>query len=358
MHDLNTEITPHYAAKFLNLIAGKPGERFMFRVIAERPDLKGELASLQKKENEKAKLENRKSDDLLAVTKAGTLAELWGWLVERNAQGWAVYVVINETTGNDDKDVVRVRAHFADFDEIFMNEDQCNERRKRLRRFNELAPTSMAVSSSPNKIHTYWLTRGAPLKNFKPFQRRIAEFFGNDPVISNLSRIMRVPGFLYQKNGPHLTKITWTGNPEPIEASCLKTALGQCLKELGPWPYAAKPHDLTVNVLGTKEPLRDAKAERVRSALLALLAIPAGDRDIRLKVGAALHSTGWGELARQIWDEWCRTLPEKFDEAEQEKAWRSFSIAANCEARRARRLSPYRRHEVQRDDMIKYVFYK
>ena len=55
-------ITSDYteAEKFLDLIAGKPGERFMFRVVAERADLRAELAPLQKKENEKAKLENRK----------------------------------------------------------------------------------------------------------------------------------------------------------------------------------------------------------------------------------------------------------------------------------------------------------
>jgi hypothetical protein len=60
-----------------------------------------------------------------------------------------------------------------------------------------------------------------------------------------------------------------------------RTALGQCLKELGPWPYEAtktktKPG---VKVILLAKDLRDAEAERVRSALLALLAIPAGDRD-------------------------------------------------------------------------------
>jgi hypothetical protein len=58
-------------------------------------------------------------------------------------------------------------------------------------------------------------------------------------MIINPSRIMRLPGFLHQKKEPYLTRVTWTGNPEPIEASHLETSLGQCLKELGPWPYAA-----------------------------------------------------------------------------------------------------------------------
>jgi len=101
-HDItNPEITPSYAdaEKFLDLIAGDPGKCFMFRVVAERADLQAELAPLQKKENEKAKLENRKPKDLSAAAAPGTLAELWDWLVGCNAQGWAVYVVINETIG-------------------------------------------------------------------------------------------------------------------------------------------------------------------------------------------------------------------------------------------------------------------
>ena len=329
-HDItNPEITPSYAdaEKFLDLIAGDPGKCFMFRVVAERADLQAELAPLQKKENEKAKLENRKPKDLSAVAKPGTLAELWNRLVERNAQGWAVYVVINETTGNSDKDVVRIRANFADFDEILEDAEQCNERTKRLRRFNELAPTSMAVSSSPDKFHSYWLTQGIPLENFKPVQRRIVEFFGSDPMIINLSRVMRVPGFLHQKNEPYLTRVTWTGRPEPIEAPVLETALGQCLKELGPWPYAApktKPGAkiIPLHAKASGEGLREAEAERIRSALSV---IPTDDRDIWLKIGAALHDlVGWGEEARQIWDAWSRTCPEKFDEADQAKAWRSF----------------------------------
>jgi Primase C terminal 2 (PriCT-2) len=63
-----------------------------------------------------------------------------------------------------------------------------------------------------------------------------------------------------------------------------------------------------------------AEAERIRSALSV---IPANERIIWLTIGAALHWTGWGDLARLLWDEWSRTSG-KFDEAEQEKTWRSF----------------------------------
>jgi hypothetical protein len=58
----------------------------------------------------------------------------------------------------------------------------------------------------------------------------------------------------------------------------------------------------------------------VRSALAC---IPAHDRTVWRDVGMGLHSTGW-ENAFRIWDAWSRTVPEKYDEADQQKTWKSF----------------------------------
>lgn len=62
------------------------------------------------------------------------------------------------------------------------------------------------------------------------------------------------------------------------------------------------------------------QARRIRSAMAF---IPSDNRDIWLRVGMALHSTGWGFSARAIWDEWSRTSP-KFDPVDQDRTWRSF----------------------------------
>jgi hypothetical protein len=64
----------------------------------------------------------------------------------------------------------------------------------------------------------------------------------------------------------------------------------------------------------------EAEEARLRSALEF---IPAIDREIWLHVGMAAHSTKW-ERAFQIFDDWSRTAPEQYDEAEQHKTWKSF----------------------------------
>jgi Bifunctional DNA primase/polymerase, N-terminal/Primase C terminal 2 (PriCT-2)/Family of unknown function (DUF5906) len=65
-----------------------------------------------------------------------------------------------------------------------------------------------------------------------------------------------------------------------------------------------------------------ADEARIRSALAV---IPAEDRNEEwLRVGAALHSTGWGEPARALFDEWSKKST-KYDPAEQDKLWNSFA---------------------------------
>jgi hypothetical protein len=59
---------------------------------------------------------------------------------------------------------------------------------------------------------------------------------------------------------------------------------------------------------------------RLRSALSV---IPAVNRDVWLRVGMALHATGWPN-AFQIWDAWSRTCAEKYNEADQRRTWDSF----------------------------------
>ncbi len=56
----------------------------------------------------------------------------------------------------------------------------------------------------------------------------------------------------------------------------------------------------------------------------ALKYVPADDYDPWIAVGMALHSTGWGEPAFRIFDDWSKTS-EKYDAAEIVKKWESFS---------------------------------
>jgi hypothetical protein len=56
----------------------------------------------------------------------------------------------------------------------------------------------------------------------------------------------------------------------------------------------------------------------------ALAYISAVSRGKWLCVGLAIHYEGWGPGGKQIWCDWSQTAPEKYDEADQERTWKSF----------------------------------
>ena len=63
-------------------------------------------------------------------------------------------------------------------------------------------PPTMTVQSK-NGIHAYWsLLEGEPLDGFTPTQRRLAAYYGSDPSVCDLPRVMRLPGFEHRKSDP------------------------------------------------------------------------------------------------------------------------------------------------------------
>jgi hypothetical protein len=92
--------------------------------------------------------------------------------------------------------------------------------------------------------------------------------------------------------------------------------------------FGPRPAHLTPSPWGVSESLKHLEeaqwspgAEaRTRSGLSV---IPSVNRDIWLRVGMALHASGWPN-AFDIWNEWSRTCPEKYDEADQKKTWDSL----------------------------------
>jgi hypothetical protein len=68
-------------------------------------------------------------------------------------------------------------------------------------------------------------------------------------------------------------------------------------------------------------------AEREAQVRKALAHIDSEDREVWLRIGMALHSTGW-ERARELWDEWSETSA-KYEAGGQETAWSSFERSYN-----------------------------
>lgn len=68
-------------------------------------------------------------------------------------------------------------------------------------------PPDWAVQSSPGRWHAYWKVQECPLAAFTSAQSALAVKFGGDPIVKDLPRVMRVPGFVHRKAAPFTSRL-------------------------------------------------------------------------------------------------------------------------------------------------------
>lgn len=102
--------------------------------------------------------------------------------------GKDVYCTVNgmDGKGRTMDNVVRLRAIYADYDKGVPP--------------SWAIPPSIVVESSPGKAQTYWLLTGeVDTKTWRGVQRAVVQATGADPAAIDVSRILRVPGFINHK---------------------------------------------------------------------------------------------------------------------------------------------------------------
>lgn len=167
---------PDFAAarEFLEAIA--PGRANNFRLIDEK------------------RKSARNFDNVAAGAIPSELAKI-------NAQGFGVFFTVNalDGKGRTAQNVTAVHALWIDYDTADT---------KRPDQFAELfaLEPSAIVESSPGKHHVYWFAIGLPLEQFTDAQLKLAAHYGTDPTVSDLPRVMRLPGFMHRKGEPFLVR--------------------------------------------------------------------------------------------------------------------------------------------------------
>lgn len=149
-------------------------------------------------------------------------------LTFQNQIGAGVYITINvdDESGKAAADnIAAIRAFFADKDDGD---------------FDEFPLTPTIVVQSKNGQHAYWVLKSPSedLELFTQIQKKIAKFLQSDEIVSDLPRIMRLPGFYHQKdiNDPFLVEIVQinensTYTLEEISEAFNKQKEEQTLKE-------------------------------------------------------------------------------------------------------------------------------
>lgn len=123
-----------------------------------------------------------------------------------NKHGAGIFVAINthESKKRRSKKTTKtINAVFADFDDP----DNATDHLKGLLR---VLPATVVVESSQGKFHAYYVLSNPgsiDVADFPRWQRQISKNFGSDPKVIDPSRVMRLPGYLHQKDEPFQTKI-------------------------------------------------------------------------------------------------------------------------------------------------------
>lgn len=265
----------------------------------------------------------------------GTLAGVWQSLQDYNANGYGIFVVVNQLDGvaRDLPNVQAVRAHFVDLDKL-------NALEMLAHADNWYPAPSFAVQSSPGKAHVYWKVN--PYRDNERFtlvQRKLAQFFDGDRSIIDATRIMRLPGSYHHKGEPQLVQV-WALSGfqycNPVET--LETALS---------------HVNVIDSIGARTPLGDPEqaAPSLEWVQYALDNCDPNsmDRTEWLSMSAAIKQAGWSRTDEatlfQMWSNWCARYADN-DPAENLKQWNSIrdsqvgwkSISYRVPAVRAHRL--------------------
>lgn len=187
---------PNETKHFLRLLDPK-SDSFTFQVFDDGPDKK----------------------KLLAKTLNGSLDQLADQLNDYQKRGAGVFVTVNKTDGQARKaeNIVAVRAVFIDLDGPPLGSV-----------LNATLKPHILVESSPGKWHAYWLVDDCPIDRFRAVQRCLAEKFDGDKVVTDLSRVMRLPGFLHLKGKPYQTKLMseFCLNAPPYSLAIIVAKLG------------------------------------------------------------------------------------------------------------------------------------
>ena len=118
-------------------------------------------------------------------------------------QGAGVWVTVNDTDGNGRKAsaVTRIRAVWQEDDDGYEGEFPLDP--------------SLVVETSPGHFHRYWLVADEwsadeqGRRDFAGVMARVVAAYGSDRGAKDISRVLRVPGFLHRKNPaePHMVAV-------------------------------------------------------------------------------------------------------------------------------------------------------
>jgi len=246
----------------------------------------------------------------------GSLTRHWPELSALNECGYNIFMLVNTVSGKKRTadQVNKVNALYVDYDGKDWSADKDD-----IEAFLDKFPVRphMVVETSPGCYHVYWLVNDVQLDQFSDAQKKLAAMFNSDPKVSDLPRVMRMPGTTnWKRETPFLAKIIYKDdNAVAMSYSRFNSVMFGAEE---PATSNLSAQSRTVVAL----PKSGESGDLVTSAIQAMQKIPADDRKIWTTVGMALKDA-FGDAGLEMFRDWS-SKSTKYDEQELDRQWRSF----------------------------------
>jgi hypothetical protein len=215
----------------------------------------------------------------------GTIDEVWPVLCDYQEDGHGVFVMINEGDGRGRRaeNVTALRALFSDQDDPSIVPDFRG------------CPPSMVVFSGRGE-HALWLLKpGERLEDFTPAQKGIAKALRSDPKVSDVARVLRLPGSYHVKGKPRMVELV---HCDPSR----RYTIAEVLDGLGASPVYAQPRRLSAPVPEGPCALASGGRYRAERYLATIHAVSGSGGDAATFKAAASVLFKFGLTRQTAWD--------------------------------------------------------
>jgi hypothetical protein len=124
-------------------------------------------------------------------------APFQSWLHQQNESGADIFIGMNpvrEGSRSRTKEQIReVRHTYLDLDE------EAGASLQTIRTSGNVPPPNVALDTSPGKHQVVWRVEGFDTNQAETLLRALASQYGGDPAVTDVSRLLRLPGFTNRK---------------------------------------------------------------------------------------------------------------------------------------------------------------
>lgn len=147
-------------------------------------------------------LRNRSRGEIIQrVTSAEKIAarDFQEWLTNRNQAGFDIYIGMNTlkegARSRTKRDIHEIRHVYLDLDY------RGPEALKAIHNSDEVPKSNFVLDTSPGKHQVVWKVEGVTPQEAEDLHQRMAHEFGADIAATDVSRVLRLPGFANRKYG-------------------------------------------------------------------------------------------------------------------------------------------------------------